>query len=118
MASGKAMYNNNEIGIRIRSLRKEKNMTQTDLANKLRVSRTCIANWENGIRQPDNKTLTMMSQLFAVPVDYIYGRTNHKYNIKIPDYLDIDLTKLNSDGISMLYEYYKNLISSDRFKSE
>lgn len=110
--------NNNEIGIRIKCLRREKNMTQTDLAEKLRVTRTCITNWENGIRQPDNKTLIMMSQLFSVPVDYIYGRTNHRYDIKVPDYLSINFSKLNADGISMLYEYYKYLISNDRFKAE
>lgn len=115
--NNRAAYNN-ELGIRLKHLRREKNMTQVELAGRLRVSRTCIANWEKGIRQPDYISVLNIVKLFGVPVDYLYGRTNHKYNIKIPDYLEFDLTKLNSEGIMMFQEYYKYLTSNERFRAE
>ncbi len=102
---------------RLKRLREDRNMTQTELASKIMVSRACIANWETGIRNPDYTSVLNIARLFAVPVDYLYGRTEHKYNIKIPDYLELDLTKLNSEGIMMLEDYYKYLVTNEKFKA-
>lgn len=41
-----------KIGKFIQSLRKEKNLTQAELANKLGVSDRTISKWENGSRKP------------------------------------------------------------------
>ena len=44
--------------------------------------------------------------------------SNHKYNINIPDYFELDLTKLNAAGVDMLYEYYKLLVNSEKYKAD
>ena len=41
------------IGKFIQKLRKEKNMTQKELADKLFVTENAIGNWENGRRIPE-----------------------------------------------------------------
>ena len=102
---------------RIRALRKEKNITQLDLAKKLGIARSRISSWENGASLPEIGHIKYMSKLFGVPADYIIGTSNHRYNIKVPDYFEFDLTKLNSMGISMLHEFYKFLLNSEDYKN-
>ena len=45
--------NQKEIGKFIAELRKEKNMTQQELANKLKITDRAISHWENGRSMPD-----------------------------------------------------------------
>lgn len=56
---------------KIYSLRKEKGLTQTDLAEKLNVSRQAVSRWEMGTAKPEVDTLIAMSELFEVTLDYL-----------------------------------------------
>ena len=49
--------NQRKIGNFIAELRKEKNMTQEQLAEKLGVSNKSISRWENGVTMPDYSLL-------------------------------------------------------------
>lgn len=51
------------------TLRKNANMTQTDLAEKLNVSRQAVSRWEMGTSMPDVTNLIAMSDLFSVTLD-------------------------------------------------
>lgn len=68
------------IGQRMRELRKEKNITQPELAKMLGVSNGAIGNWETGNRQPDDAAKIRMADIFGVSVDYLLGRTDDKKN--------------------------------------
>ena len=57
------------IGERITQLRKERNMSQGDLADALDVSRQSVSKWENNSATPDLEKLVKMSQLFEVTLD-------------------------------------------------
>ena len=103
---------------RIRKLRAEKNLTQLALATKLCIARSRISSWEKGTSLPDINHIKYMSKLFGVPADYILGISNRRYNINIPDYFEFDLTKLNSTGMGMLYEYYKYLLSQEKYRNQ
>ncbi len=61
------------IGTRIKQLRKENNLTQTELGYKLDVIKQTISSWETGISSPSNETIIIMSSLFGVSVDYLLG---------------------------------------------
>ena len=52
-------------------IRKNKGMTQEELAEKLDVSRQAVANWESGQAYPDISNLIQISNLFNVTVDYL-----------------------------------------------
>ena len=110
--------NRNKIASRIHSLRREKGMSQLCLAEKLGVSRSLVSSWENGTCLPDINKIRIMTMLFGVPADYIYGSTDRRYNIKIPDRFEFDLTKLNSMGIQMIYSIYKMMINSDEYRQQ
>ncbi len=56
---------------KIIKLRKERNMTQEDLALRLGVSRQSISKWELGICDPDIQNLKEISKLFSVSFDYL-----------------------------------------------
>ncbi len=52
-------------------LRKEKNLTQEDLAEKLGVSRQAISRWEMGTALPDTENILQLSKLYEVCTDYL-----------------------------------------------
>ena len=59
---------------RLRKLRRERNLTQTELANSLNVSNGTIAMWETEKRQPDLNMVNKIASFFNVSVDYLMGR--------------------------------------------
>lgn len=67
------MFDMKEIGCKIAKLRKEKNMTQMELADALGISFQAISNWERGESMPDIAKLVSLSQIFDVSIDEILG---------------------------------------------
>ncbi len=57
------------IGKRIALLRKEKGLTQEDLANAMGVSPQAVSKWENDQTCPDISALPKLSKLLGVTVD-------------------------------------------------
>ena len=64
------------MGERIKQLRKEKGMTQTDLAQTLNVTKGTVSTWETNSRVPGFETLTALCDLFDRRMDYIMGRSD------------------------------------------
>ena len=64
------------MGERIKQLRKEKGMTQTDLAHTLNVTKGTVSTWETNTRVPGFETLNALSDLFERRLDYIMGRSD------------------------------------------
>ena len=52
-------------------LRKQAGMTQSDLGEKLNVSRQTVSRWELGTAKPEIDTLIAISDLFDVSLDYL-----------------------------------------------
>ena len=59
------------IGTTIYALRKERKLTQAQLAEKLGVSFQAISRWENGTALPDAENLRQLSHLYDVSSDYL-----------------------------------------------
>ena len=69
----------NNIGARIAELRKEKGMTQAELAAVINISDKAISNWESAGSCPDIDVLIKLSDLFEVSLDYIIrGECMHR----------------------------------------
>lgn len=60
-----------DFGERIYKLRNSKNLSQSDLADRLDVSRQTVSKWENGMCMPETEKLVQLSTIFKVSVDYI-----------------------------------------------
>lgn len=63
---------------RIKSLREEKQLTQTELAKILRVSQGALSSWETGRYEPDNEMLQQIADFFGCSVDYVIGASIYK----------------------------------------
>ena len=62
-----------EIGKNIALLRKQKNMTQEELASILHVSPQAVSKWENELSCPDIALLPQLAAVFGVSVDFLLG---------------------------------------------
>lgn len=58
----------------LKKLRKSKNMTQDDLANKLGVSRSTISCYENGTRTPTSEGYEEIADFFNVDINFLFGK--------------------------------------------
>jgi len=63
-----------KLGLTISKLRKEKGMTQEELAEKVNVSAQAVSKWENDISMPDISVLPVLAEIFDVSIDELLGR--------------------------------------------
>jgi transcriptional regulator with XRE-family HTH domain len=61
---------------RLRALREDADLTQSELAKAVNVTREAIKNYENGYRLPSVEILVSLSDYFNVTLDFLVGRTN------------------------------------------
>jgi transcriptional regulator with XRE-family HTH domain len=54
---------------KLQKLRKEKGLSQEDLAEMLNVSRQSVSKWESGVTYPETEKLIAISEIFGVTVD-------------------------------------------------
>jgi transcriptional regulator with XRE-family HTH domain len=62
--------------IRLADLRNKKGFTQQQLAEETNLTRGRLNNYEQGVREPDFKTLETLADFFNVSTDYLLGISN------------------------------------------
>lgn len=62
---------------KIKELRKEKKLTQEELAKKINVTKLTISRWERGERVPKSDKAQQLADLFNVSVAYMLGYTEN-----------------------------------------
>lgn len=62
------------LGNKIQELRKQKNVTQEDLAAELGVTAAAVSKWENNYTMPDILMLCALADFFVVTTDELLGR--------------------------------------------
>ncbi len=60
---------------RIRDLREDMDLRQSDLAKATGIDQRTISNYETGKTNPDSYALITLADFFNVSVDYLLGRT-------------------------------------------
>lgn len=83
----------------LKSLRKSKDLTQKQLAEKINVTHVSISGYESGNRTPDLDTLKVIADYFDVSIDYLLGR-HSKFN------------KLNMSN-SKLTDFYDEMLQAE-----
>lgn len=84
---------NSKTGLFIREMRKEKNMTQKDLAAQLNITDRAVSKWERGLCAPDISLLEPLSQILGCSVaEIISGEKQCQSLSSIPS-ADPDSTK-------------------------
>ena len=62
-----------DISKRLKSLREKHNLTQDELATKLKVSRSTVSNYESGFRTPDINILREICNIYNITLDSIFS---------------------------------------------
>ena len=71
------------LGTKIRELRKNKRLTQEELAAKLHVSPQAVSKWESASCYPDITQLPVLANFFGVSLDTLFGRDASEVERKI-----------------------------------
>lgn len=67
---------------RLRMLRRDKGLSQTQLGNVLGLSTSTISMYENGNREPDFETLELIADYFNVDIGFILGKSDTITRVK------------------------------------
>ena len=82
----------NNFGTRLKTLRKENQLTQNELALKSNISRSNINTWETGRSLPLPDGLIALANAFECSIDYLLGRESEDGTIIIESNNKTDLT--------------------------
>ena len=89
------------IANKIKMLRERHNLTQSDLAKKLGLTRSGVNAWEMGISVPSSQYIVELAALFGVSTDYLLDIEKEK---------SININGLSEKEVGMiieLVEYFK-----------
>lgn len=109
------MNRNHIVSARLKEIRTQRDLTQANVADGIGVSRSAVASWETGVREPNGAEMRRICEFLSVSSDYIYGYTNTCNTIKIPKVYNIDFNKLNALGKRTLFEYYNFLAQNETY---
>ena len=73
-------FGKNEIGKRIAEYRRERKLTQEELANRIGISAQALSQYERGMRYPDIEILKSLCTVLGVSSDYLIGLKETKIN--------------------------------------
>ena len=92
---------------RIKQLRKQKGLTQKEMAEAVGVGVSTIAMWESGKRTPSFKLLNDLSDLFDKSIDYILGTSDDDRSPKLNDAQieQLGTWEIQSELIDILRQY-------------
>ena len=80
---------NETFGQRFARLRKEKGLTQDDIAQKVNISAQAVSKWENDISMPDISVLPLLSDILDITLDELLGKAK-KQDVKLVEEKDIN----------------------------
>ena len=87
-------------GETLKQLRKQKGMTQKQLAGRLGLAISAISSYENGTRYPSYDILIKITAIFHVTADYLLGITTTR---------TIDVSGLSEENITLVAQLVDNL---------
>ena len=82
---------NKSIGEIISSLRKEKGMTQNDLAEKMNVTDKAVSKWERNLSCPDVNSIPKLAEILGTTVEELLNAQSKKEDNKIDEIVNIVL---------------------------
>ena len=104
---------------RLKSLRNENSLNQSEVAEELGIARTTYANYEQGKRFPGKENLIAIAEYFGVSIDYLLGETDEKQSAdkvineisKDEELLEFYNAVKENNELKKLFKHSKNLSS-------
>ena len=104
------------IGEKIIQLRKQANLSQSELAKKIGASRTIVGNYERNTNTPSIEILIKIAKVFNVSVDYLIGEGQlSSYDKEVLKRIE-DIEQLDEDTRNKLFFLIDNVIQNFKTK--
>lgn len=111
------------LGAKIARLRKQQNLTQEQLAEKLGVTAQSVSKWENEITSPDISLLPAIAKIFNITTDELLGIVTPEQEKKMSELTNKERKNLmfkilvnSSDGdkvkVNLPYNFVKTAIAT------
>ena len=89
---------------RIKKLREQHNITQSELAKQLGITRSSVNAWEMGISVPSTQYIVELAHMFNVSVDFLLG-VDATASINVSGLSDDDIELINSIVLHLKKRY-------------
>ncbi len=97
---------------KLKYLRLSKNLSQSELAEMMGISRSCISSWERGTRKPGSLSIFKYYKIFKLPNNYFSPSVNENEYSSLNCF---DVSLLNSKGVKKLYDFYLELVKKEEY---
>lgn len=108
-------------------LRKDRHVTQEQLADALHITKQALSHYERGTRYPKKETLEAIADYFNVDMNYLTGRSNTTTIITPAPAAGSTLSKdqeellckydsLNDEGKAKVLDYTSDLVAGGRYE--
>ena len=110
---------------RLIALRKERQMTQSDLAKAIHKTRSTVSGYETEGKEPDYEMLCSLAEYFGVSTDYLLGIDDCRTHSEAVFINDTKSFKRHYDGlpplvkqtVAKMYDSFYVLLSRDMMKN-
>ncbi|MCY8144343.1 helix-turn-helix transcriptional regulator [Bacillus haynesii] len=105
---------------RLKNIRKDKGLTQEELAKRVKTTKGTISNYENGYSTPSNEMLSDLADALDTTTDFLLGRTDNANNNlgTINEFNDPDLQIAFKEASDFSEEARKQAIDFIRYLKE
>lgn len=104
----------NRVGLRIKTIRKELNLTQEELAEKIDRTKDAVSNLERGLSLPSFETLETMSKVLDVPIHDFFdleGEENSdRERVELMTQLIVTARQLENDDLHVAVQQITALL--------
>ena len=92
-----------DLSIKLKALRTSQNLSQSDVAKKLKISPSIVSGYETGERTPSTENLLALSYLYKCSTDYLLGKSKEKPSVIL------DTDGLSAEQIQALQTLIKTM---------
>lgn len=98
---------------RLKQMRQSAGLTQSELAEKLRVSTSTVSMYEVGSRKPSFEILEQLADFFNVDTDYLMGKASRSVYYLDPETVKLAQELKDNPGQRTLFDASKDLSPDD-----
>jgi len=104
------MGNKEDLGLRIKTMRMSRGLTQQQLADMIKQSQSSITMYETGRREPEIDVLEAMADVFNVPMSAFMP--SDKRDLTVEDYSRLEALHQNP-RLGLLFDRQRKMSGSD-----